>query len=55
MFLKEFSNNLSVTEQEGKAESNLVGKLNSMALVRKQIIPTVQLPLVSEVSANFCG
>jgi hypothetical protein len=30
-------------------------KLNSMALVRKQNIPTEGPPLVGEVSANFCG
>jgi hypothetical protein len=30
-------------------------KENSLALVRKQTIPTEQPPLVSEVSANFCG
>jgi hypothetical protein len=30
-------------------------KLNSMALVHKQTIPTERPPLVGEVSANFCG
>jgi hypothetical protein len=30
-------------------------KQNTMALVRKQTIPTERLPLVDEVSANFCG
>jgi hypothetical protein len=34
----------------------LVPKLtNSVALVRKQTIPTERPPLVGEVSANFCG
>jgi hypothetical protein len=28
---------------------------NSVALVRKRIIPTERPPLVGEVSANFCG
>jgi hypothetical protein len=28
---------------------------NSVALVRKRTIPTEQPPLVSELSANFCG
>jgi hypothetical protein len=39
-------------------ESNileLLTKLNSVALVRKRIIPTEGPPLVGEVSANFCG
>jgi hypothetical protein len=30
-------------------------KLNSVALVREQIIPTEQPQLFGEVSANFCG
>jgi hypothetical protein len=30
-------------------------ELNSVALVRKQTIPTERPPLVGEVSANFCG
>jgi hypothetical protein len=30
-------------------------KQNSVALVRKRTIPTERLPLVGEVSANFCG
>jgi len=30
-------------------------KLNSVALVREQTIPTEQPPPVGEVSANFCG
>jgi hypothetical protein len=30
-------------------------KLNSVALVREQTIPTEQPPLVGEVSANFFG
>jgi hypothetical protein len=30
-------------------------KLNSVALVRKQTIPTERPPFVGEVSANFCG
>jgi hypothetical protein len=30
-------------------------KTNSMALVRKQTIPTERPPLVGEVSANFSG
>jgi hypothetical protein len=33
----------------------LIIKLNSVALVRKQTIPTERPPLVGEVSANFCG
>jgi hypothetical protein len=32
-----------------------VTKLNSMALVHKQTIPTGRPPLVAEVVANFCG
>jgi hypothetical protein len=28
---------------------------NSVALVREQTIPTERLPLVGEISANFCG
>jgi hypothetical protein len=30
-------------------------QLNSVALVREQIMPTERPPLVGEVSANFCG
>ena len=30
-------------------------KLNSVALVREQTIPTERPPPVGEVSANFCG
>jgi hypothetical protein len=30
-------------------------KTNSVALVRKQTIPTERPPLFGEVSANFCG
>jgi hypothetical protein len=30
-------------------------KLNSVALVRKRTISIERLPLVGEVSANFCG
>jgi hypothetical protein len=30
-------------------------KTNSVALVRKQTIPTERRPLVGEVSANFCA
>jgi hypothetical protein len=30
-------------------------KLNSVALVRDRTIPTEPLPLVGEVSDNFCG
>jgi hypothetical protein len=30
-------------------------KLNSVALVREQTIPTEQPPLVSEINANFYG
>jgi hypothetical protein len=30
-------------------------KLNSVALVRERTIPAERPPLVSEVSANFCG
>jgi hypothetical protein len=30
-------------------------KLNSLAWVRKRTMPTERLPLVGEVSANFCG
>jgi hypothetical protein len=30
-------------------------KKNSVALVRKQTIPTERPPLFGEVSANFCG
>jgi hypothetical protein len=30
-------------------------KVNSVAVVRKRTIPTERPPLVSEVSANFCG
>jgi hypothetical protein len=30
-------------------------KKNFLALVREQTIPTERLPLVGEVSANFCG
>jgi hypothetical protein len=29
--------------------------INSVALVRKRTIPSERLPLVGEVSANFCG
>jgi hypothetical protein len=34
--------------------SYLYLKLNSVALVRERTIPTERLPLVGEVSANFC-
>jgi hypothetical protein len=30
-------------------------ELNSVAVVRKRIIPTERPPLVDEVSANLCG
>jgi hypothetical protein len=30
-------------------------KLNSMTLIRERTIPSEQLPLVSEGSANFCA
>jgi hypothetical protein len=30
-------------------------KLNSVARVQERTVPTEQLPLVGEVSANFCG
>jgi hypothetical protein len=30
-------------------------KLNSVAVVSKQNIPTERSPLVGEVSSNFCG
>jgi hypothetical protein len=30
-------------------------KLNFVALVRKRTMPTERLPLVSEISAKFCG
>jgi hypothetical protein len=33
----------------------LVTKLNSVAVVRKQTIPTERPPLVGEVSSNLCG
>jgi hypothetical protein len=32
-----------------------ITKLNSVALVREQTIPTERQPPVGEVSANFCG
>jgi hypothetical protein len=34
---------------------HIMSKLNSVALVHKQTIPTERPPLVGEVSANFCG
>jgi hypothetical protein len=34
---------------------NVKKKLNSVALVRKQTIPTERPPLDGEVSANLCG
>jgi hypothetical protein len=36
-------------------DSNKGKKLNSVALVREQIIPTKQPQLVAEVSVNSCG
>jgi hypothetical protein len=35
--------------------NKLKKELNSLALVRKQTIPTERPPHVGEVSANFCG
>jgi len=32
-----------------------IKKLNSVAVVREQTIPTERPPPVGEVSANFCG
>jgi hypothetical protein len=34
---------------------NTLKELNSVALVRKRIIPTERPPLAGEVSANLCG
>jgi hypothetical protein len=44
------------TQIEGITESHqLKLKLNAVAWAHKQTIPTGQLLLVGEVSANFCG
>jgi hypothetical protein len=42
---------MSVTLRRHKTKK----KKNSVAVVRKQTIPTERPPLVGEVSANFCG
>jgi hypothetical protein len=46
-----------VTRTEESINTYTVKKtrLNSVALVRKQTIPTERPPLVGEGSANFCG
>jgi hypothetical protein len=44
-----------VNSMKQQMEGDTVKKLNFVALVRKQTIPTERLPLVGEVIANFCG
>jgi hypothetical protein len=38
----------------GRDDKTKKKKKNSVALVRKRAIPTERLPLVDEVSVNFC-
>jgi len=51
----ELWNKLHFEEKKNGEYIKLKLKLNSVALVRTRTIPTERLPLVGEVSANFCG